>query len=157
MMGLHGFTETMRGTWSPSDGSGRRVLWFRLDADATNAFGYMKAGEMQLDGTFFAEGLANEVATRGRMEVQPLRRRIAYRLEFKGDDGKAYRFVGEKRLNVLRLLSTMTTLPGEITDAHGARVGTALVRFDARRDLLPFLRTFRLAESGRHSLLEKPA
>lgn len=157
MMGLYGFTETMRGTWSPGDGSGRRVLWFRLDADATNALGYMKDGAMQLDGTFFAEDLAGEVPTRGTMEVQPLRRRIAYRLEFKGDDGKAYRFVGEKRLNLLRLLDTMTTLPAEITDEHGARLGTALVRFDTRHDLLPFLRTFRFAERNRHRLLEKPA
>ena len=157
MMGLHGFTETMRGTWSPSDGSGRRVMWFHLDADATNALGYMKDGVMQLDGTFFAEGLANEVATRGTMEIQLFRRRVAYQLEFKGDDGKAYRFIGEKQLSLLKLLSTITTLPGEITDEHGARVGTAIVRFDTRRDLLPFLRTFRFAEPGRHQLLEKPA
>lgn len=155
MMGLHGFTETMRGTWSPGDGSGRRVLWFRLDADATNALGYLKTGGMQLDGRLFAEGLASDVATRGSLQVQPLKRRIAYRLEFTGDDGQVYRFVGDKQLSVLRLLSSMTTLPGDITDAHGTRVGTALVRFDARRDLLPFLRTLRAAEPERHPLPEK--
>lgn len=157
MIGLHGFTETMRGTWSRSDGSGRRVLSFRLDADAISAARYLKRGAMQLDGEFFAEDLANDTPTHGTLEVRPLRRRIAYRLDFTGDDGKLYHFTGEKRLSALRPLRSLTTLTAEITDAHGARVGTALVRFDARRDLVAFVRTLRLATPKRHALTEKTA
>jgi len=154
-IGLHGFSETMRGTWTPVDGSGRRVLSFSVDADATNALSYLKDGAMDLSGTMRAEGLAKDARTEGRLEVQPLRRRIAYSLEFKGDDGKLYRFEGRKTLSVFRPLKGATTLPGEITDRHGALVGRALVRFDLRRDLVSFLRTFRPARSESRQLSPK--
>ena len=154
-IGLHGFSETMSGTWTPVDGSGRRVLSFSVDADATSAFNYLKDGAMQLVGTMRAEGLTDLAPAEGRLEVQPLRRRIAYNLEFKGDDGNLYRFDGEKHLSVFRPLKSVTTLPGEITDRHGALVGRALVRFDIRRDLLGFLRTFRPARSEPHQLSPK--
>ncbi len=156
-LGLHGFSETMRGTWTPTDGSGRRVLWFSIDADAIDALSYLKDGVMQLDGTMFAEGLAENVPATGRLEVQPMRRRIGYRLTFKGDDGKTYRLIGEKTLSMLRPLHGATTLPLEITDEHGARVGTSLTRFDARRDLVGFLRTFRAARVERHQLVARNA
>jgi hypothetical protein len=146
-LGLHGFTETMRGTWTPSDGSGRKILWFRVEADATSALAYLRRGEMLCEGTLFAEGLAEGVPARGMMEVQPLGGRIAYRLDFRGDDGKSYRFSGEKTPTLKRLVQSMTTLPGEIVLADGEPIGTALLRFD-RKDLLPFLRTFRPARLG---------
>ncbi|MEB2310738.1 MAG: hypothetical protein OZ921_10050 [Sorangiineae bacterium] len=150
-IGLHGFSETMRGTWTPTDGSGRRVCWFSVDADATDAAAYVKGGVMQLDGSFFAEGLAENVPVKGTLEVQLLRRRIAYRLEFTGADGKPYRYLGEKTLGLMRPLHGLTTLPAELTDAHGARIGTSLTRFDARRDLAGFLRSMRPAEPARHA------
>lgn len=156
-IGLHGFSETMRGTWTPGDGSGRRVLWFSIDADATNALSYLKDGVMQIDGTMFAEGLAENVPASGQLEVQPMRRRIGYRLTFQGNDGKTYRLIGEKTLSVLRPLHGATTLPSEITDEFGARVGTSLTRFDARHDLVGFVRSFRAAKSDRHQLVARTA
>lgn len=146
-LGLHGFTETMRGTWTPADGSGRKIMWFRVEADATSALAYLRRGEMRCEGTLFAEGLAEGVPARGLMEVQPLGGRIAYRLDFVGDDGKAYRFSGEKTPSLRHLVESMTTLPGEIVLADAERIGGALLRFD-RKDLLPFLRTFRPARLG---------
>lgn len=154
-IGLHGFSETMSGTWTPVDGSGRRVLSFSVDADATSAFDYLKDGAMELRGVMRAEGLADEAQVDGRLEVQPLRRRIAYRLEFKGDDGKLYRFAGQKNLSVFRPLKSATTLPGELTNREGALVGRALVRFDLRRDLVGFLRTFRPARNEQRQLSPK--
>jgi hypothetical protein len=146
-LGLYGFTETMRGTWTPLDGSGRKTMWFTAEADAADAVAYFKNGSVELLGRLHCEGLAGEVETRGHMEVQPLARRIGYDLEFRGDDGRRYRFVGQKTLSVLRLARTMTLLPGEVLDAEGARVGTARLYFDLRRDLLPFLATFRRART----------
>lgn len=156
-LGLHGFSETMRGTWTPNDGSGRRVLWFSIDADATDAFAYLKDGVMQIDGTMFAEGLAENVPATGRLEVQPMRRRIAYQLTFQGQDGKEYRLVGEKTLSLLRPLRGATVLPSEITDAFGAPIGTSLTRFDARHDLVGFVRSFRAAKVERHQLVARTA
>jgi hypothetical protein len=144
-LGLHGFTETMSGTWTPADGSGRRVMWFRIDADAVSALAYLRRGEMRVSGTLFAERLAEGVPAAGILEVQPFGGRIAYRLDFHGDDGRTYRFSGEKTPSLRKLVESMTTLPGEIVLADAEVIGTALLRFDAKRDLVPFLRTFRPA------------
>jgi hypothetical protein len=143
--GLHGFSETMRGTWTPADGSGRRVMWFRIDADAVSALAYLRRGEMRVTGTLYAEGLAESVPARGVLELQPFSGRVAYRLDFFGDDQRSYRFSGEKLWSLRRLVESMTTLPGEIVLADDELVGSALLRFDARRDLVAFLRTFRAA------------
>jgi len=147
MLPLYGFTETMRGTWTPEDGSGRRTMWFRAEADASDAIAYVKSGRVELGGKLHAEGLAEEVPTRGHMEVQPLSRRIGYELEFRGDDGERYRFVGQKTLRFSRILKTMTLLPGEVLGADGRRIGTARLHFDLKNDLIPFLGTFRRARA----------
>lgn len=147
-LALHGFSETMRGTWTPRDGSGRRVMWFSVAADATSALAYLRRGEMRLSGKLFAEGLAENVPTSGLLEVQPLSGRIAYRLDFVGDDGKRYRFHGEKSPSLRRLARSMTTLPGEILLADTETVGSTLLYFDLARDLIPFLKTFRLARAS---------
>lgn len=144
-IGLYGFTETMRGTWTPLDGSGRRTMWFRAEADATSALAYARRGTLEMVGKLHAEGLADEVPTRGVLEIQPLSRRIGYELEFKGDDGLSYRFVGQKNLKLTKLAESMTTLHGEVLASDGRRLGTARLHFDLRNDLVPFLGTFRLA------------
>jgi hypothetical protein len=140
---LYGFTETMRGTWTPLDGSGRKTMWFQAEADATDALSYLKSGRLELTGRMHAEGLAEDVTTSGFMEIQPLGRRIGYDLEFRGDDGQRYRFAGQKTLSLRYLLKTMTTLPGDVLAADGKRVGTARLYFDFKKDLVPFLGTFR--------------
>ena len=146
---LYGFTETMRGTWSPLDGSGRKTMWFRAQADATDAIAYLKSGRLELAGKMHCESLADEVPTTGYLEIQPFSRRIGYVLEFRGDDGERYLFEGQKTLSVRKLLRTMTRLPGDVRAADGKRMGTALLYFDLKRDLVPFLATFRRARSER--------
>lgn len=140
---LYGFTETMRGTWTPHDGSGRKTMWLRAEADANDAFAYLRRGTLMLNGKMHAEGLAEEAPASGKLEVRPLSGYIGYDVSFRGDDGKLYRFVGHKSPSVTRLLKSMTTLPGEVLDADGKVVGSAMLYFDLKNDLLPFLGTFR--------------
>jgi hypothetical protein len=144
---LYGFTETMRGTWTPLDGTGRKTMWFSAEADASDASDYLKAGTLSLVGRMHAEGLAEEVPAVGTLEMKPLRGRIGYDLAFRGDDGEEYRFLGHKSPNLLRLRKTMTTLPGEVLTKDGRLVGKAMLYFDLKRDLLPFLATFRRARA----------
>ena len=70
-------------------------------------------------------------------------RRIRYEFGFTGDDGRPYRFAGQKDVSPRHPLESMTTLPAEITDETGHRVAAALVRFDPR-GLPAFLGSFRL-------------
>lgn len=140
---LYGFTETMRGTWTPHDGSGRKTMWIRCEADATDTLAYLRAGTLELSGKMHAEGLADEAPASGKLEIQPLSRRIGYDVAFRAEDGKRYRFVGQKTLSFVKLLKSMTTLPGEVLDEDGKVIGTALLYFDVKNDLVPFLATFR--------------
>jgi hypothetical protein len=144
---LYGFTETMRGTWTPLDGSGRKTMWFSAEADASDAGSYLRDGTLTLVGRMHAEGLAENVPAQGKLEMLPLRGRIGYDLSFRGDDGERYRFVGHKSPSLFRLRKTMTTLPGQVLAADGRVVGKAMLYFDLKRDLLPFLATFRRARA----------
>ena len=151
--GLFGFTEVMRGTWTPADGRGRQVMHFHVEADALSARAWLRRGVLRMVGTLTAEGLASAAPARGEMEIQLSRRRIGYDLDFVGDDGNAYRFAGEKQLSLSSLLRSFTTLPGEITalgkpHRAGEVVGTALLRFDLKGDLQPFLLSWRRARLG---------
>ncbi|MFO0564148.1 MAG: hypothetical protein U0263_00720 [Polyangiaceae bacterium] len=139
----------MRGTWTPHAGGGRKTMWFRAEADATDAWRYFRKGTLILSGKLHAEGLSDEAPTSGTLEVQPLSRRIGYDLSFRADDGRRYRFVGQKTLRLGRLARSMTTLPGEVLDEDGKAIGDALLYFDLRNDLLPFLATFRRGRSPR--------
>ena len=140
---LYGFTETMRGTSTPLDGTGRKTMRARAEADASDAAGTLSRGALTLTGKMHAEGLADGVPATGRLEIQPLSRRIGYELEFTADDGRRCRFVGEKSPSLRSPLRSMTTLPGEVLDPEGKRLGTALLYFDLKNDLIPFLGTFR--------------
>jgi hypothetical protein len=142
-----GFSETMSGTWSPIDRPDqRRPFRFSLEARSGPLGRFRTDKVVDVNGTLDAEGLATDRAVRGTMIVAPfLRRLIRYELAFTGDDGKPYRFAGQKDIRWLEPVRTWTELPGEITGGNGATVGRAEVRFDLRRDSLAFLRSFRPA------------
>ena len=74
-----------------------------------------------------------------------LGRIIRYEFSFTGDDGKAYRFAGQKDIRWLDPVRTWTELPGEVSDEGGRVVGRAMTYFDLKRDGLSFVRSFRPA------------
>jgi hypothetical protein len=71
--------------------------------------------------------------------------RLPYDFTFLADDGRTYRFAGEKVVKLGSLRRSMTVLPGRVLDDTGKVVGTAEVRFDLDRDLWEFLRSFRIS------------
>lgn len=148
------FTETMSGTWTgAAAGAGERAgappadeRPFSFTATARVELGLAQLLEQRasLEGTVRAEGLASDRPLRGRMIIAPLTRGIIrYEFDFSGDDGKPYRFAGQKDVRLHDLLRSMTTLPGAIADGAGVEVGRATVRFDLQSDLVKFLASFR--------------
>ncbi len=140
------FEETMAGTWHRAGNGGPRPFRFTVTATAPSSRQFARDGLLRLAGRIDAEGLATARPCRGTLDISWVRRReLAYDLSFEGDDGRPYRFSGRKDVRLLRLRESMTTLPGRIVAADtGAEIGTALVRFDLRRDLLPFVGSFDL-------------
>jgi hypothetical protein len=153
------FAETMDGSWQPGAGADRQRLRFEVTADSASLLGLLRTGELALHGVLDAAGLASARPCAGTLELRPLSspHALRYRLGFAGDDGHGYQFVGEKRLALHQLVDAMTTLPGRLLDERGDEVGRCLLRFDLRRQLLPFLRSFSLQPGAPTTALPAPS
>jgi hypothetical protein len=141
------FWETMAGAYhfvdKPYD---ERPMSFTIRAKSPPLWRFLRRPEVDIEGEVFAPGLANHRLVRGTLGMDLLRTgTLPYHFRFVGDDEKSYVFQGQKNVSPRALLETMTSLPGSIRDEHGVEVAVALLRFDARSDLLTFLRSFRLA------------
>jgi hypothetical protein len=140
MFGFH-FHETMQGTYT-RDGVARPMK-FSLEARAGSWLQHLRDRKARINGTIDAEGLASARNIDGELTIDPvIRRIIRYEFSFTGDDGKAYRFAGQKDVSLLDLANSMTTLPAQIFDGNQP-IAEALVKFD-KRDLPAFLMSWRL-------------
>lgn len=140
------FWETMSGAYhfvdKPHD---ERPMSFTIRAKSPPMLRFLRRPEVEIEGEVFAPGLANYRHVRGTLGMDVLRTgKLPYRFTFVGDDSQSYVFQGQKDVSPFALLETMTSLPGSIRNEHGEEVAVALLRFDARSDLLTFLRSFRL-------------
>lgn len=140
MPGFH-FHETMAGSYT-RDGV-ERPLRFSLEARAGSMLQHLRDRKARIHGTISAEGLASERALDGELTIDPIIKRIIrYEFSFDGDDGKRYRFAGQKDISIFDLAGSMTTLPGALLEGDHA-FATALVKFD-KRDLPSFLASWRV-------------
>ena len=137
-----GFHETMSGSYH--DGDKERPISFTLDVRAPNLVSFLLDRDATMAGHVDAPGLATRAPLAGTMRIDPvLGRVIGYRFTFTGDNGKSYRFAGQKDVSALRLVESMTTLRGELTDeTDGRRVGDATLLFDIKH-LPSFLLSWR--------------
>src|SRR5262245_13719689 len=143
------FEETMAGTWWRREAAGatngERPVAFTVRAQAADLAEWLRTGQVALDGTIEVDGLAAHVPARGTMLLAPLRQRIIrYELAFTGDDARPYRLEGQKDISLADLPGSLTLLPATIVRGDGnEEVGRATLRFDAKADLLEFLRSWR--------------
>ncbi len=137
-----GFHETMSGTWR--DGDGERPITITLDVRAPHLLHFLLDRDATMAGHVDAPGLATRAPLAGTMRIDPLLGRvIGYRFTFTGDNGRSYRFAGQKDVTPLRPVESMTTLRGELTDeSDGRRVGEAQLVFDIKK-LPSFLLSWR--------------
>jgi len=92
-----------------------------------------------------AEGLATKQALEGTLAFRLLdERRLPYRFQFVGDDGKDYELSGQKEWSGLAPIESMTLLPASLYDADGAELARATLRFDLRSDLASWMKSFRI-------------
>lgn len=141
------FSETMAGTFELDAAPGtQHPLRFEIQVHAESTREHLKTGRARITGTIHAPPLATSADADGTIIIRPLGQRIIrYELSFVGDDGKQYELVGQKDIQLRRLLHTWTTLPMEILDEEHKRVATCLTRFDYQKDWWSFLRSFRPA------------
>ncbi|MBN1770660.1 MAG: NAD(P)-dependent oxidoreductase [Deltaproteobacteria bacterium] len=139
-------TETLSGTWRRSadllDEDRSFVLTATVAIDRVR--GLPRAPVARLQGTLFAEDLADGVPVAGSLELALLsRRRLVYDFGFAGRDGAPCRFHGHRQLDPLHPLDSLATLRGRLTAADGHEMGTATLTFDLLNDLLPMALSLR--------------
>lgn len=148
MIGLS-FRETMSGAYhlcaTPDID---RPMHFTVEARLRNLRSLLTNAVLDLRGEIVAEGFADHKAVSGTLCIDPVRGKVlVYQIRFEGNDGQSYSFTGRKTLSKGSIVQAMTVLPGGVHDASGAKVATALLRFDLRSDLFKFLGSYRLTAS----------
>src|SRR5687768_15622994 len=143
LLGGFQFQEKMSGSYTLSGGTPARRMSFSARVRAADAVQHLRDGMAELEGTVELEGFADEVPMSGTIQISPLRKRlIRYEFSFVANDGRPYRFAGQKDIRFGDLLGSWTTLPATIYDRDGREVGQARVTFDMRSDFVPLLVSF---------------
>jgi hypothetical protein len=147
LLGGFQFQEKMSGTYTLRGGpEGARRITFKGRVRAADALAHLRDGMAELEGTVDLEGFADDVPMAGTIQISPLRKRlIRYEFSFVANDGRPYRFAGQKDIRFGDLLGSWTTLPAALYDQAGQEVGQARVTFDMKSDFLPLLVSFRRA------------
>lgn len=141
------FSETMEGTveWSSEPGV-KRPFKFEITAHAESTREHLKDGMVDVRGVITAPPLTVGADCSGSMMIRPIGQKIIrYELSFVADDGKTYEVVGQKDIKYRSLVHSWTHLPLDVLDEQHRRVGVAATRFDVRRDMIGFLRSFQRA------------
>jgi hypothetical protein len=149
--------ELMVGTHTFSNGSfdGRELpLNFSLTWGNGNLLKFLNPGsdeflKSEAKGFITVGGLVNKADCKGSLKLMYFsERKIRYELNFKGDDGRAYRYVGEK-VNIWpwNLHKTHVTCYGTITDATTEKIISSSVVYFPLREMLDFLMSTRLVRS----------
>ncbi len=149
--------ELMVGTHTFSNGSfaGRELpLNFSLTWGSGSLLGFLNPWSdeflrSEARGFITVGGLVNKADCIGSLKLMYFSgRKIRYELDFKGDDGRAYRYVGEK-VNIWpwNLHKTHVTCYGTITDATTEKIISSSVVYFPLREMLDFLKSARLVIS----------
>ncbi len=134
------FAETMAGH-AEINGQ-RRDMEFQIEARATDPAEFLRSGRTEITGTVSIAGLVHDAALSGELWIRPLHRLIRYAFTFRDPAGRLLRFTGQKDLTLRHLLSSLTTLPGEVRDAGDQPVARAALVFPMKT-LRAFLTSFR--------------
>lgn len=139
-------TETLAGTWRRADDllGGDRKFTFTATLSVDRVRGLPRAPVARLQGTLFAEDLADGVPLAGTLEISLRSRpRLVYDFGFAGRDGASFRFHGQRRIDPLRPLESFAALHGRIIAPDGREFGTVAASFDLLNDLLPMALSLR--------------
>jgi hypothetical protein len=139
------FYETMAGSYHLADKPHEALpISFTVRAKSLPMLRFLRRPEVEIEGEIDAPGLADHRYLRGTLGMDLLRTgKLPYAFRFTGNDGKPYVFEGRKDVSVREFVESMTVLPGTIKDDQGVEIARALLRFDARSDLVKFLQSFR--------------
>jgi hypothetical protein len=139
------FAETMRGGYYKLSEPERELpMEFSIEARVDGLRRFLRDRTARITGVCTFEGLCRHAQLDGTLAMRVLDDgRLPYDFTFRAEDGKRYRFRGEKQVSLANLRETMTVLPASLYDEGGEEMGRAVVRFDMAHDLRDFVLSFR--------------
>ena len=144
MLGFQ-FTELSSGTYAYREQPDQhRRLFLRLETRADSAARWLRSPRAELAGTIEADGITEGAPLAGAVELAPFTGTVHYSFGFTGDDGKPYRFEGEKQLRLGSPAQGLTELRGRLLDGERQDLATTVTHFDVRADLFDFFTSWRL-------------
>lgn len=147
MTGCTTFTEVMAGPIRLAGEEQERLLRLELAVTAPGWLRLWTDTVAHMEGRAVCRGWAED-AVEGSMRIAPIAaRQIRYSCSFTTADGRRMHLDGWKSISYRHPQRSMTTLPVTVVDDEGGLVAEGVLRFDARRDLVSFLRGFRYRKS----------
>lgn len=139
------FAETMRGSYYLlREPEREHPMEFSIEARVDGLRRFARDRTARITGVCTFEGLCRHSQLDGTLGMKLLdNRTLPYDFTFRTDDGRRFRFRGEKQVSLGNLRETMTVLPASLYDDDGEEVGRAIVRFDMTHDLRDFVLSFR--------------
>lgn len=139
------FAERLSGAYRElAAGSRDRPLFIEIEARCGEAGSRMRCPAV---GRLSAEGLA--LSTKVEGHIQMGMRGLLYELAFVSDAGRELRLIADKSQLAASVYAGFTTLRGVLFDGdRGDRLATVAARFDARGDVVWWLRQLRLRAGG---------
>lgn len=144
------FSETLHGTLTTGETqTEERPISMTLTMSAPRVQVSNVDNLWNLDGTLTVAELATNVQIEGTLTGSLWRKsNLVYELGFIGDDSRAYRLEGTKKLRLRNPLKTSTHMDFRIWDDSGKQVGVGTMVFDLRSDFFWFLRSFGIERGG---------
>lgn len=131
------FSETLTGTWTRTGATSAEPATIAMKAIIEDTFNRLRDGRAAIEGRATFQGFATDKPFVGHMIFSPVTRgHIRYEFDFAGNDHKRYHLSGQKNVRIDDLLNSMLELSAVIQDDSDAEIGTCVVRFDPKSDLL---------------------
>lgn len=134
---------SMTGSYRLAGSDVDRPLGFTFACRSPTAF--WRALSLEIEGEIDAVGFADKKRARGSIDVAVVARgAVPIEISFVANDGRACALRGESSIDKASIVESLSVLGGHVLDASGARVGSALLRFDVRSSLFGLVRSVRL-------------
>jgi len=118
-------------------------MTFKVSMNGVIRFAKDKLFDMT--GEIFAEGFADHRPLVGTIGFRVHdERRLPYDFSFVANDGKRYRFRGQKDLAAYRVMDSLTTLDATLVDEADKELARATFRFDGGAEWMHLLQSFKL-------------
>ncbi len=140
------FQERVAGTYYLlSEPTVDLVIRMTFKVSLNGVLRFAKDKLLDMNGEIYAEGFADHRPLEGTIAFRVHdERRLPYDFSFLANDGKRYRFRGQKDFASYRIMDSLTTLQASLLNEANEEIGRATFKFDAAVEWVNLFQSLRL-------------